>query len=98
MTGLQLSDAEWLQLLDGEAADSALPKCCPNVAALRDVFVMIVRNGRTRLSPFEAAELRRHLGWVANAHPLTPLVHEVCKQIGFDPRAQEAEAMKYETG
>lgn len=87
---LDLTDQEWMQLLDGDCEDSQLQACCANISALRDVLVGIVRRGRKEpLSSWEMQRLQQTMGWVADGHDLTPLLKKVCQQIGFDPAAQE---------
>ena len=86
MPSLQLTDSEWIQLLDGESDDSGLQSCCANISALRDVFVQIVRAGRSNeLMSWVLDDLKQKLKWVADGHELPPLLRKVCEQIQFDP-------------
>lgn len=57
---LNLTDSEWIQLIDGVSADTQLPKCCDNVASLRDIFIHLVRNGRNE-SNYWGHELKQKL-------------------------------------
>lgn len=83
---LDLTDSEWIQLLDGQSDDSELQACCANISALRDVFVEIVRNGRnSSLMNWTADDLKQKIKWVADGHDLTPVLQKVCAQINFDP-------------
>ena len=83
---LELTDAEWLQLLDGENDDSELPTCCANISALRDSLMSHVRAGRNRAIPsWKVREITQRLGWVADGHDLTPLLKKVCKQLNYTP-------------
>mgnify|MGYP005997610877 CR=1 FL=1 len=69
---LNLTDSEWIGLIDGEAEDSHLPKCCSNMSELRDVLISIVRNGRNDEVPFYLInDLKRTLKWVADGHDLS---------------------------
>lgn len=87
---LDLTDSEWISLIDGESDDSQLPKCCANVSSLRDVFVDIVRGGRKEdMTGFQERDLKQRLVWLAGGHDLTPLIQNICEQIGFDPKNEE---------
>jgi hypothetical protein len=62
---LNLTDSEWISLVDGNSDDSSLPVCCANVSALRDVFIHIIRNGRnTDLPSWTLEDLRQKLKMV----------------------------------
>jgi hypothetical protein len=83
---LNLTDSEWVKLIDGNSDDSELPVCCANVSALRDALMRIVRNGRSSpISAFDLPELRKTLGWYCSGHDMTPLLQKVADQVGFKP-------------
>ena len=87
---LNLTDQEWVQLIDGQSEDSELPICCANISRLRDRFVSILRGGRNNdIMDFELEHLKQELKWVADGHELTPLLQKVCEQIGFNPDEAE---------
>ena len=89
---LDLTDSEWISLIDGDADDSQLPMCCGNVSALRDEFMQIVREGRNAdIYDFRLNDLKRKLKWFADGHDMTPLLKKVCDQLGFDPATVEHE-------
>lgn len=92
MITLNLTDSEWLQLLDGQSDDSELSACCANVSALRDVFFQIVREGRNEeIMDWVVRDLKQKIKWVAGGHELTPLLRKICEQINFDPNSVEHE-------
>lgn len=64
---LELTDSEWMSLLDGER--DGLPRCCANVSALRDTLMGIVRGG-CALNPFDRTLLERHFYWFLEGHDL----------------------------
>ncbi len=43
---IELTDAEWIGLLDAESDDSTLPMCCGVVSELRSSIGYLARNGR----------------------------------------------------
>lgn len=93
---LDLTDHEWMLLLDGEDPDSELGSCCANVSALRDQFVSIVRQGRkSRLYNWETDPLMKALKWFADGHELTPVLKKVCEQLRFDPASITHEPSGY---
>jgi hypothetical protein len=94
---LNLSDTEWVSLIDGNSYDSGLPICCANISALRDVLVSILRNGRKReIGFFDMQELRKCLKWVADDHDLSPTVKKLSDQIGFNSASEEHKADRRE--
>lgn len=66
---IELSDSEWMELLDGERG--GLARCCANVSALRDALFQIVRSG-CEVDPFDRHGLERTLGWFLEGHELDP--------------------------
>jgi hypothetical protein len=82
---LDLTDSEWLSLLDGGDA-SELGICCANISALRDELFFIVRQGRHEELPnWTLDDLRQKLKWVADGHDLTPTLKKLCVQLDLDP-------------
>lgn len=67
MITVLLTDTEWMQLIDAEREDSALPRCCANISALRDVVIYVARNGGV-CDAFTKPELERLYGWCFPAH------------------------------
>jgi len=51
MTGIdfdakvELTDSEWMSLIDGTRDDASLQKCCANISELRDQIITIARDG-----------------------------------------------------
>lgn len=87
---LNLTDSEWISLLDGESDDSQLGTCCANISSLRDQFMLLVRSGRNEeIMEWELTDLKRKIKWVADGHELSPLLIKICEQIGFDPEEEE---------
>lgn len=89
---IELTDSEWISLLDGDAEDSSLPTCCANISALRDSFVSILRNGRGRdIMSWEIDALKQKLKWVIDGHDIEdmPVLQKVAEQIGFEPETAE---------
>lgn len=85
---LNLTNDEWVQVLDGESDDSQLPKCCANVSELRDALMRVIRNGRnTPINAFDMSRLKQTLGWVCSGHDMDqyPVIKKICEQIEFDP-------------
>lgn len=85
---LELTDAEWISLLDGTSDNSSLPTCCANISALRDELIHILRNGRNEpIRSWELDGLKQKLQWAANGHEFKnlPVIQKICKQLDFDP-------------
>lgn len=85
---LELTDEEWMQLIDGERKDG-LAKCCANISALRDVLISAARDGGY-LHPFLLQNLRRTLGWCYDSHDLSAIpviarVHDQLDMQGYPP-------------
>lgn len=79
---ITLTDTEWLQLLDGEAADSELPKCCADVSNIRDVLSQVVRDGRNEeVCPYLINELEQAISRFKAGHKPTKLLKKVAEQI-----------------
>jgi len=69
---IELTDTEWMQLVDGERQDSQLPTCCGNVSALRDSIIVLARqNGHCDL--YSATKFLKCYEFVADGHDLSSL-------------------------
>lgn len=66
---IELSDFEWMELLDGER--EGLARCCANVSALRDAIMQVVRGG-CEVNVFDRSQLERTFGWFLEGHDLVP--------------------------
>ena len=75
-----LSDAEWMQLIDGYR--EGLPVCCANISALRDCLIKAARNGGD-LNSWYFKDLHEKLRWFLEGHELTPLLEKICEQVEF---------------
>lgn len=87
MTSVVLTDTEWMQLIDSAREDSALPGCCANISALRDVIITVARNGGV-LDPFLQADVERVYGWCFPDHDLPEGDNALTKfaaQLGLTP-------------
>lgn len=90
---INLTDSEWISLLDGEIEGSQLPRCCANISALRDVFMSIVRDGRNDdIQDWQIQDLRQKLKWVADGHDIEnfPVLMKVVECVGGLPEEHEA--------
>ncbi len=96
---IELTDSEWISLLDGNAEDSGLPICCANISALRDQLVSIVRDGRNSdIMKWEIDDLKQKIKWVIDGHDIEglPLIKKIADQIGFDFETVEHEPQTLE--
>lgn len=86
---VQLTDTEWMQLIDGNREDSSLPVCCANISALRDFVIDMARNGG-EVNMFTEKQLEMTLGWCVLGHDLGefPVLVKMCEQLGLsmDPK------------
>lgn len=62
---VELTDSEWMDLIDGERPNG-LSKCCPNVSNLRDQIIALVRDGGV-FNIFTIEEFRRALAELTGA-------------------------------
>jgi hypothetical protein len=78
---LDLTDAEWMSLIDGER-DDGLQRCCANISALRDCLIGAARSGG-EVHTFEVDQLRMTLGWVLDGHDIDgiPALVKVRRQL-----------------
>jgi hypothetical protein len=65
---IELTDSEWMSLIDGEREDG-LQRCCANISALRDCLIGLARDGG-RVNPFTIGRLQMTLGWVIDGHEI----------------------------
>lgn len=82
---LNLTDDEWVRLIDGYSEDSLLQHCCANISALRDELITMLRCGRNRsASDWELKELRDKLQWVAYGHEIAekPVFKKLIAEVG----------------
>jgi hypothetical protein len=96
MTTVQLTDSEWMSLIDGsEHRTGNLGKCCANVSALRDTLISLAREGG-ETNVFTGPNLRRHLGWVLAGHEVAeiPALVKVAQQLGVDLNEARHEVMR----
>jgi len=81
---LDLTDAEWLELLDG-SEDNELASCCRNVSELRNNFVQIVREGRNEeICYVWIPQLEQSIKNFVSGHLAGPILKKVIDQLGFD--------------
>lgn len=91
---VELTDTEWMDLIDGERPDG-LQRCCANISALRDWIISLARaGGQTNFITLK--ELRRTLGWVCADHEIDgiPALVKLRTQVGMEEPI-EHEAMKH---
>lgn len=96
---LDLTDAEWVRLIDGDCEDSALPKCCANISELRSTLISICRDGRNgEVMEYKIDRLKQHLKWVEDGHDLAdmPVIKKIMQQIGYDSAGMEHEKQEVE--
>lgn len=81
-TKVDLTDGEWMSLLDGER--DGLPRCCANVSALRDVLMQVVRGGG-EVDTFTMLGLERAFGWFVEGHDLPEggALEKLARQVGL---------------
>lgn len=83
-TPLDLTDAEWLSLIDGDPdEESELGVCCGDVSNLRDVIIQIVREGRRNVSFGLKPQLIDKLNDFCATHDMTPTLKKLADQVGF---------------
>lgn len=83
---LDLTDAEWMSLIDGER-EGGLMRCCANISALRDVLIGAARDGG-EVHLFAVESLRHTLGWVLDGHDIDgiPALVKVREQLDLADR------------
>lgn len=91
---LSLTDGEWMRLIDGERDDSALPKCCANISALRDDLIGAARNGgRVDF----VSSVTRTFEWCFPDHDVPdPLIEKIADQLGVDLKKPDHDAQPVE--
>ena len=79
---LELTDSEWMSLLDGER--EGLQRCCANVSVLRDVLMNIVRGGG-EVGTFDRFQLEQKFAWFIEGHNLDPdgPLAKIAAQVGL---------------
>lgn len=78
---VQLSDAEWMALLDGSRTRGGLIACCENIAAFRDVIYRLARSGG-ELTPMLRDRLIEGLGWIIAEHDVAvPALVRLVQQL-----------------
>lgn len=79
---LELTDSEWMALIDGTREDGLLT-CCANVSALRDVLITAARAGGV-IHRFDVERFRTRLSWVMSDHDIDqiPAMVKVREQLG----------------
>jgi hypothetical protein len=83
---LDLTDSEWIRLIDGQSEDSALQSCCANISDLRDEIVQIVREGRkSPVMPFRVAEIKEKFKHVLDNHSLSKTARKLKEQLDRAP-------------
>lgn len=82
---LELTDSEWMSLIDGESDDTQLGKCCAAISELRDILVQILRDGRNRdLEKWEIRDLKRNItNCFPDGHNPSELIKKISSQIGL---------------
>lgn len=84
---LNLTDSEWIRLLDGDSDDSELPRCCANISALRDELMIHVREGRNRPIPdYRLRDLKQKIKWAMDGHDFPkrkfPVLNKIIDAVG----------------
>lgn len=93
---IDLTDTEWIQLIDGSSKGSKLNACCGPVSELRDEIIQIVRDGRNRdRKEFELKFLYKALdNFIGSGHGLNPTLQKLCEQINYCTPNQEVTSNK----
>lgn len=85
MTKIELSDSEWMSLIDGSDERHGLLICCANVSALRDRILTIARHGGY-VHDMDLDMLKEVTGWVEDSHDLEdlPAFVKLRNQLGME--------------
>jgi hypothetical protein len=83
---IELSDEEWMSLIDG-TREGGLAICCANVSALRDDIISAARNGGTVLI-FNEELIKENMGWVDDSHDIgdIPALVKLRQQLGLEDK------------
>jgi hypothetical protein len=78
---IELSDTEWMDLIDGDRPNG-LAACCANISALRDEIISAARSGG-EIHAFQIDRFRIVLGWVLDGHDIDgiPALSRLREQI-----------------
>lgn len=84
-----LTDAEWMSLIDGSEERDGLMVCCGNISGLRDRIISFARNARGPQYEWEFIHFARALGAAEDGHNLDiPALNKLRAQLDIEDQVQ----------
>lgn len=82
---IDLSDSEWMSLIDGSDKRGGLTRCCANISELRDEIMSLARNAGDGVFTMHIERFKVIYGQAADSHDLTsiPALAKLVAQLGI---------------